>query len=145
MIYSQINIQKVMEKHMDLVRLIKSHNKIYFGQVKGKVRHGQGILIEEKGKIYEGQFDIGERNGYGIEIYPNGNVYIGDFQNNKKHGKGQFYWFTLSPPLKETAKYVEFYEGSWWGGLPDGTGSHQKFNGDIFDGNFKNGLKHGQG
>ena len=63
--------------------------------------------------------------------------------NGKKHGKGQFYWFNLSPPTKPTAKFVEFYDGTWWAGLPDGRGSHQKANGDIYDGTFKNGLKHG--
>ena len=134
-----------MDRHMEQVRLIKSNNKLYFGEVKGKVKHGQGILVDDKGKIYEGIFDLNDRNGYGIEIYPNGNIYIGFFQNNKKHGKGQFYWFTLSPPIKESAKFVEFYEGGWWGGLPDGSGCHQKSNGDYYDGTFKNGLKHGQG
>ena len=37
----------------------------------------------------------------------------------------------------------EFYEGDWWGGLPDGRGIHQKANGDFYKGKFKNGLKHG--
>jgi hypothetical protein len=41
--------------------------------------------------------------------------------------------------------YVEYYDGRWWGGLPDGQGSHQKSTGDIYDGQFKNGLKHGKG
>ena len=41
---------------MDHVRLIKSKNKIYFGEVKGKVRHGQGLLVDDKGRIYEGMF-----------------------------------------------------------------------------------------
>lgn len=43
---------------MELVRLIKSINKVYFGEVKGKVRHGQGILIDDKGRIYEGMFQV---------------------------------------------------------------------------------------
>lgn len=78
-----------------------------------------------------------------MEIAQNGNVYIGGFVNNKKHGNGQYYWFNLSPPNKAGAEYVEYYDGHWWGGLPDGKGSYQKANGDIYDGNFKNGLKHG--
>lgn len=124
--------------------MIKNTNKIYFGSLnRSQKRNGDGVLIDEKGKIYEGKFVDNAKHGHGIEIYPNGNIYIGNFDNNKKHGQGMFYWFTLSPPHKEKAKYVEFYSGKWWGGLPDGNGSHQKNTGDIYDGNFKNGLKHG--
>lgn len=42
-------------------------------------------------------------------------------------------------------KFVEYFEGCWWGGLPDGPGTHQKLNGDLYTGQFKNGLKHGDG
>ena len=104
-----------------------------------------GVLIDVSGKIYEGEFVENVREGFGVQIYPNGNLYIGQFSNNKKHGKGQFYWFNLSPPIKPDAKHVEYFDGRWWGGLPDGHGSHQKATGDIYDGVFKNGLKHGEG
>ena len=84
----------------------------------------------KEGKIYEGEFNDNERNGMGIEIYSNGNLYLGDFVNNKKHGKGQFFWFNLNSKMKETIQQViEYYDGEWWGGLPDGEGIHQKNNG----------------
>lgn len=102
-------------------------------------------MIDEKGRIYEGNWHDHERNGHGVEIYSNGNVYVGEFGNNKKHGVGVFYWFTLSPTLNKEAKYYEYYNGKWWGGLPDGPGCHKKSNGDHYEGVFKNGLKHGQG
>lgn len=143
--YSNINVKKIVDEKIDEVRLIKNSNKIYFGGIHGDTRHGEGVLIDDKGKIYEGCFDNNNKSGHGVEIYPNGNVYIGNFEKNKKHGKGQFYWFSLSPPVKEDALYVQYYDGRWWGGLPDGTGSHQKSTGDIYDGEFKNGLKHGKG
>ena len=80
-----------------------------------------------------------------MEIYPNGNLYIGQFLNSKKHGQGKFYWFNMPSKNQKTDDFVEYYEGEWWGGLPDGQGLHQKLNGDLYIGVFKNGLKHGQG
>lgn len=65
--------------------------------------------------------------------------------NGKKHGQGRFFWFSLSSNNPKADQFVEFYEGDWWGGLPDGHGFHQKINGDIYTGTFKNGLKHGEG
>ena len=65
--------------------------------------------------------------------------------NGKKHGEGKFYWFSLSSKNPKDDQYVEYYEGQWWGGLPDGEGLHQKLNGDLYVGHFKNGLKHHQG
>lgn len=101
-------------------------------------------MVDDKGKIYQGNFNKNVKSGHGVEIYANGNAYIGNFDKNKKHGKGNFFWFNLSNPIKNP-NYVEFYDGSWWGGLPDGKGSHQKANGDFYSGDFKNGLKHGKG
>lgn len=132
--YAKIDVKRIVEEKLDEVRLVKSTNKIYFGGVNKNSKNGEGILIDNNGKIYEGKFEDDCKNGHGVEIYPNGNIYIGNFEKNKKHGKGQFYWFNLSPPEKEDAKHIEFYDGNWWGGLPDGKGSHQKSNGDIYDG-----------
>jgi len=59
-------------------------------------------------------------------------LYIGAFSQNKKHGKGSFYWYSLCAPActKDAGMNIEQYHGSWWGGLPDGAGEHQKVNGN---------------
>jgi hypothetical protein len=127
---------------------------IYFGLVERKMRTGNGILISKDGRLYEGEFYEHDKHGGGIEIYENGNLFIGSFLNNKKHGTGKFYWFSLMNYKDTNARNhsIEYYEGEWWGGLPDGQGIHQKVNGkhlaylgDLFVGSFKNGLKHGTG
>lgn len=48
------------------VKLVKNHDKIYFGQVENKKRSGKGIYISKEGKLYEGYFKDNERNGYGV-------------------------------------------------------------------------------
>ena len=56
-----------------------------------------------------------------------------------------FYWYNLTLNNTKPKKDYEFYDGEWWGGLPDGHGVHTRNNGDCYIGAFKNGLKHGQG
>lgn len=97
-----------------------------------KKRHGYGVNINKDGRIYEGEFANNEKFGQGVEIYANGNLYLGEFQNGKKHGMGQFFWFNLSSKNPKADELVEYYDGEWWGGLPDGQGVHQKINGNIF-------------
>ena len=80
-----------------------------------------------------------------MELYGNGNVYVGEFSAGKKHGTGLFFWFNLTKESTFGQSIFEYYEGEWWGGLPDGRGVHQKSNGDFYNGSFKNGLKHGKG
>lgn len=36
------------------LKLIKSDNKIYFGEVDRKKREGKGIYLNKDGKLYEG-------------------------------------------------------------------------------------------
>lgn len=106
-----------------------------------------GVTLYRDGRIYEGSYADNEKNGFGCEIYANGNLYVGHFHQNKKHGKGTFFWFSLcdNSSTKDAHQKVEQYEGTWWGGLPDGEGQHEKTNGDFYLGHFKNGLKHGEG
>ena len=84
--------------------------------------------------MFEGYFYDNEKYGPCVEIYENGNLFLGEFLNNKKHGKGKFYWFSLgsNSEKKIHSKNTEFYDGEWWGGLPDGYGIHQKANGNLF-------------
>ena len=114
----------------------------------------QGITIYRDGRVYEGSYTHNEKKGEGCEIYANGNMYVGEYHQNKKHGRGTFFWFSQckGTGTKEEHFKVEQYEGTWWGGLPDGQGQHERSNGkaspnsgDYFMGHFKNGLKHGEG
>lgn len=139
--YSNVNPEELYE--MPRVKIIKTENKVYFGQIEHKKKHGKGIVLYRQGKLYEGDFLFNEKSGFGCEIYGNGNVYVGHFAQNKKHGRGSFFWYSLCESDKQ--KEIEQYHGDWWGGLPDGTGEHHKLNGDVYTGKFKNGLKHGDG
>lgn len=36
------------------LKLVKSDNKIYFGEVERKRREGRGVCVQREGKLYEG-------------------------------------------------------------------------------------------
>lgn len=112
-------------------KLVRTENKIYLGQVRAKKKHGLGVTIYREGRIYEGSYVDNEKSGMGCEVYANGNLYIGQYHQNKKHGRGTFFWFSLcdNAATKDPHRKVEQYEGTWWGGLPDGEGQHEKTNG----------------
>jgi hypothetical protein len=107
-------------------RLVRTENKMYMGQIRNKKKHGVGVTIYREGRIYEGTYADNEKSGLGCEIYENGNLYIGQYHQNKKHGRGTFFWFSLcdNSATKQAHNNVEQYEGTWWGGLPDGEGQH---------------------
>ena len=48
------------------LKLIKSNDKIYFGEVEKKKRNGKGIYVTRQGKLYEGYFKENERHGKGV-------------------------------------------------------------------------------
>lgn len=90
---------------MPEAKTVRTQNKIYFGQIHNKLKHGKGtcraklgLTIYRDGRVYEGAYLQNQKEGKGCEIYSNGNMYVGDYHQNKKHGKGTFYWFTLSEP-----------------------------------------------
>ena len=70
--------------------MIKSDNGEYFGQVKDRKRHGEGIYIGYNGCIYEGKtyFKIGQwkqdlRSGIGYQKNPDGSTYYGTFKDDR--------------------------------------------------------------
>jgi hypothetical protein len=49
-----INLKELLE--CSNLKLIKNQDKIYFGLVEKKKRHGLGVNVSRDGKIYEGEF-----------------------------------------------------------------------------------------
>lgn len=86
---------------------------------------GHGIYCDEEGNIYEGDFLNGNFHGYGQLTYSNGDVYIGSFFKNKKEGKGI---------LKKG-----------YNNNNDNNNSNEIVKKEIYDGNFKNDFKSGDG
>lgn len=45
---------------------------------------------DEGGKVYEGEWKLGMRHGQGKLEWSDGRSYIGNFKNNMKHGNGTY-------------------------------------------------------
>jgi hypothetical protein len=59
-----INLKELLE--CSNLKLIKNQDKIYFGLVEKKKRHGIGVNVSRDGKIYEGEFSNNEKFGLGV-------------------------------------------------------------------------------
>lgn len=40
---------------------------LYFGELKGKHKHGKGVLLYKANRVYEGEFENDLRQGLGFE------------------------------------------------------------------------------
>lgn len=79
-------------------------------------------------------FFIGKHDKYSCkQIYDNGGFYVGEFVGDQRHGFGSYKW-----PSGAT------FEGVWFRDEMD-NGTYTFPNGDKHEGNFRNGVPHGQG
>jgi hypothetical protein len=123
---------------------------------------GKCLAVYANGTVYDGEFVNGERQGFGICKYKDGKgknydgsdyifgndyqgeegfTYEGEWYQNKRHGKGK---------LKD-AEGTIILEGIWENNqiknnqIKNGTGKKTYDNGDVYDGELKDGKHHGKG
>jgi hypothetical protein len=126
-------IQKEEKIKKTQVELKYSNGTKYVGQVQNNLPHGQGIFYG-KDTIYEGEFKLGKFNGRGTLDGTNSKC-EGTFKENQLEGKAS----CLYRPGRAT------YEGDFKQGLRSGNGLMVYENGDIYDGEWNDGLMHGVG
>ena len=151
--------------------LIFSNGDKYVGQWKRSLKDGEGKMIFASGETYTGQFVANKFSGYGIYQFKNGNRYEGYWEDSKPHGEGNLFkpdqvtvtgiWRAgelvqqegqrnepaQNPDRKELVDELVYEK------LPDcnvnycatGLGTFTYGNGARYEGEFLNGLPHGQG
>lgn len=113
-----------------------SSGKVYDGQWKKDLYHGQGFLINEDLTSYEGSFIKGKKDGKGIVKLQDGTIYYdGSFKDGLFDGIG----ILTIPRLNYR------YEGDFLFGKKSGGGVESFANGSQYKGSFVNGFKHGYG
>jgi hypothetical protein len=145
------------EKH-GYGRLITPNSKIIGTWRKGRFT-GWGRQILNNGEIFEGNFNNGKLNGKGIYKYRD-ILYVGDFENNKKQGKGEkitkdyYYKGDFNNNKIDGYGKIQFinnkddiseYEGFFKENNIEGKGIMKWGNGNIYDGELKNGKMNGYG
>jgi hypothetical protein len=110
---------------------------VFIGTLKMGLFHGYGEYKCCSGDIFKGYFEGGKKSGPGKMIFRDGAVFEGSWKNdNRAEGKGRMTW-----PNKD------IYEGDFSKiGLYHGVGKLSKGDtGDVYEGQFKDGRKHGKG
>lgn len=135
-------------------------SSVYEGNFKDYKKNGQGTLevikkITGKDNIktltYKGTWSNDERNGEGIEIGLNNKgkeieKYIGQWKNDKRNGLGEIY---INGKLKYKGNFKMGFpyklEGCIAGNCTNGYGVFIYPNKNKYIGQFKNGMKNGEG
>lgn len=112
---------------------------VYDGDWDNGKMHGHGVYKfwdskkDRIGKTYEGQFNHGVREGVGRMDYSNHDVYQGTWQNDHRTGDG-ICWFADGSVFHGIWKFDKMIRGVF-----------RKSNGELFDGELKDGKYHGYG
>lgn len=97
-----------------------------------------------KGEKYTGWYKNNAKNGKGFQSYEDSDgfrtFYEGDWEEDKRHGHG-----SLSFDCDVTKKTLRIYSGEWKYDKQSGTGMKSFPDGGLYKGDFKNGMRHGQG
>lgn len=100
------------------------------------LRCGYGVMSWPEGSQYAGHFDCGKANGYGTLQRTDGSLYNGTFKDDCMSGRGSMEW-------KDGVKY----RGHFVANRREGQGVMAWTTGKwlSYDGEWKNGMQHGQG
>ena len=141
------------------------HDAIHEGQFKDGKMHGRGTCKygeERPQDVYEGEWKNEDFNGFGVNTFGDGGVYKGEYANDLINGHGTYEDGT------RTTKYSGYFEndhlvrgkgttpmpvGVYTGDMTfknrrliaSGNGILHYYNGDIYEGNFRNNKKYGRG
>lgn len=111
----------------------------YKGELLGGVPYGYGTFTSEAGDKYVGNWKDGLAEGNGTFAWANGDKYVGRFNNGKRNGRGTFTWGENSEWAGD--KYV----GNFIDDYRNGQGTYYYSNGNVYEGEWKNGESNGQG
>ena len=127
----------------------------YTGEFNEDIAEGIGIKLYQHGGKYCGNFKNNKRNGLGYWKLPTGAVFIGNYKNHYPKGFGMMITW-------EGLKFIGHVNSSWnadvcSNGILQGTWYDQEdneiditklgyeYNGNKYEGEWKDGKKHGQG
>jgi len=126
----------------------------YEGKFRLGRMHGNGILSKENGDVFIGEMSDGERHGRGSLAKSNGDRLEGTFVRGNLQGRGKIIyrdggWFEGEIPaghgvrmFSNEKKLVGFFDSER---RLQGEGVEEHPDGSRYEGNFKDGQKHGQG
>ena len=107
----------------------------YIGSWERGKFNGKGKLVTPDGEVYVGNWFMGKRDGYGKATFSNQDTYVGTWEQDKVGGTGVMYYH----------KSGNLYDGNFQNGMRNGLGTLKLKDDGSFYGYFKNGRIHGRG
>ncbi|XP_058476758.1 radial spoke head 10 homolog B [Solea solea] len=132
----------------------------YKGTFTKGVMHGRGIFTWADGMKYEGDFVNNLPSGYGTITWPSGSSYTGEIYKAIRHGIGTYQ--CADNGVKYTGQWnyskrhgqgvmyfnedkTSWYKGDWEKNNRVGYGVRRYPSGNVYFGEWKDNLKHGEG
>ena len=81
--------------------------------------------------------------GFGRFEWDDGQVYEGQWLHDRQHGEGR--WFYCDGELDMPGTKHASYVGGWKDGKMSGKGRFEFWNGDVYEGEYADGKRHGEG
>lgn len=139
-------------------RMEYSNGDCYNGNWFKNTRYGQGVMKYSNGDVYNGGFEYDLCSKNGKMTYKDGSVYEGLWSNGLRHGEGKMSyanksvyegrWFYGMRHYEGVLTYANHasYHGQWDFDKQQGRGMYKDLDsGYHYEGEWKNGLKHGKG
>ncbi|CAF3379397.1 unnamed protein product [Rotaria socialis] len=132
----------------------------YTGDWSGGMMNGQGRYEWADGVVYSGTIVNNQIDGVGTYQWPDGSVYQGDVYRGRRHGTGIFRhgkslltyegeWRMGHIHGKGTLQFgregQNYYTGDFIMNIPFGKGRRQYASGNLYEGMWVNGKRHGYG
>ena len=136
--FLNIHFYKINYKMQRFRCTLDEHDGEYKGETKDNKMHGNGKFTFDDEYVYEGMFENGKRVG-------RGKLYFPDSEDAKMY-EGFFNdEFTCDIEGKILYSNGDIYEGFWNDGMRHGIGKYIYANGNIYEGNFEDDKMDGIG
>lgn len=122
--------------------LTRADGYIYRGYWFNDKRHGEGEEKQSDGTVYDGDWLNDCKNGWGVTAYLDGTEHKGDWRDGVKKGWGRIVYGSGNDKLRG-----RIYSGNWRtdGDKLYGKGEILYPNGDSYNGEWLNEVRHGSG
>lgn len=139
------NTQTVQVKPQVALTAFSGEAFLYQGEGSYGLAHGKGKATTETGSCtYEGEFKDGKFHGYGYRVskqHEKTYRYHGQFKNGMYDGYG----VRIVTWKDSSGECQEKIEGNWKSQKPHGQTRAEYLNGDVYIGEYKDGLRNGKG
>lgn len=129
---------------------IHSNGDCYEGSYRSNARHGKGKFLYANGDCYDGDWNDDLKSGFGVFTYANGSYFRGNWDQGMKNGYGVESYYSedvnsSSDSIKSSKKSLDLFEGNFRNNLKHGFGKLITAKGDTFEGHYVDGIKNGEG